>query len=1091
MKSNFSFLEADFPILYKYGCLAEAYLYNDPNSCLFKLGQMGETIINLMFDFDNIEFPYPNDALHRISKLRREDLLDEDMTKLFHDLRKIRNGAVHDGVDDLAECKRYLPITHSLAAWFQEVYGTSMEFEAKQAVFVMPSDNVQPLVEDKAEAGLEQQLLDEATHKAQRTKKAPLINRQKKAVKAANGRKRTEAETRLLIDEQLRQVGWEADTAVIRYSKGTRPQKGRNLAIAEWPTDSREGHNGYADYALFVGLKLVAIIEAKAIHKSVYSVIDYQCKDYCRAIKERDQKYQIGTWGEYRVPFTFATNGRPFIKQLETESGIWFLDLRERDNAPRPLRGWMSPTGLINLLQKDIAKGNEKLQAIPYNILRDRDGLNLRYYQIKGIKATEEAVINGQQNILIAMATGTGKTRLILGLIYLFLKTGRFHSILFLVDRNALGKQALDVFKEVKLEELMTLDDIYNIKGLEDKLVDKETRIHIATVQSMVKRIIYNEDDTMPSVSDYDLVIIDEAHRGYILDKEMGEAELLYRNQLDYQSKYRNVVEYFDAVRIALTATPALHTVEIFGQPVFSYSYREAVIDGYLVDHDAPHELKTRLGEEGIHYKAGEQVTVYMPGEECPIESIMEDELDFDIDNFNRQVITEEFNRAVLTEIANDIDPECPDLQGKTLIYAVDDQHADLIVKILKEIYSEKGVDNDAILKITGSVGGGNQKKIEEAIRRFKNERYPSMVVTVDLLTTGIDVPEITTLVFMRRVKSRILFEQMLGRATRLCPKIQKTHFEIYDPVGVYSTLEQVSDMKPVSANPTTTLDQLLEGLMTMEKDENIQYQINQILANVQRKASLMDSREIEQFENLSNGKTTRQLVEDVKRLGPKAAREYLQKQAKALSFMQGIKSKVYHPVVVSDREDELIYHGRGYGIGDITRPEDYLAAFSAYIKNNMNEIAALNIICTKPRELTRDSLKKLQMTLDMEGYTEKQLNTAICQMTNQDIAADIISIIRRYAIGSPLISHEERIKQAVQRLKNAHSFSRQEQNWLLRIEKYLINESVVNVSVFDEDDRFKSDGGFAKINKVFQNKLENIIQELNQYLYEDGGHIA
>ena len=192
------------------------------------------------------------------------------------------------------------------------------------------------------------------------------------------------------------------------------------------------------------------------------------------------------------------------------------------------------------------------------------------------------------------------------------------------------------------------------------------------------------------------------------------------------------------------------------------------MIEGYLVDHDAPHRLPTKLSTEGIHYKKGDTVVRYDPvtGEVTNSE-LLEDELDFDVDAFNRQVITEPFNRTVLNEIACDIDPESPDVQGKTLIFAANDDHADLIVKILKEIYTEMGVDNDAIMKITSSVGGGNKKKVKDAIKRFKNERFPSIVVTVDLLTTGIDVPAITTLVFMRRVKSRILFEQMLGRATR------------------------------------------------------------------------------------------------------------------------------------------------------------------------------------------------------------------------------------------------------------------------------------------------------------------------------------
>ena len=202
----------------------------------------------------------------------------------------------------------------------------------------------------------------------------------------------------------------------------------------------------------------------------------------------------------------------------------------------------------------------------------------------------------------------------------------------------------------------MSLDDIYNIKGLEDKTIDKETRIHISTVQGMVKRIMYNNGETMPAVSDYDLLIIDEAHRGYILDKEMCEDEVLYRDQREYQSKYRAVIEYFNAIKIALTATPALQTTEIFGQPVFKYTYREAVIEGYLVDHDAPHELKTKLSSEGIHYKQGETVTIYDPVTgEITNSELIDDELDFDVDSFNRQVITEPFNRAVLEEIAKNI----------------------------------------------------------------------------------------------------------------------------------------------------------------------------------------------------------------------------------------------------------------------------------------------------------------------------------------------------------------------------------------------------------------------------------------------------
>ncbi len=1088
MKSNFEFLQSTFPVLANFGGLAEQYCYSDSNSCLMKLGMIGETIVNLIFSYDRIPLPYNNTAVVRIDTLLREGMITRDLSDILHALRKARNKAAHENYASVEDGKVLLQMAYSLCEWFMQTYG---DWNYQNQPFVMPEPAAQAMPADPAmEESREEELLKEAEDAAAASEQVDPDARKKQAQKAASQRVRSEAETRYMIDEQLRKVGWEADTDKLRYSKGTRPAKGRCIAIAEWPTDSTVGNMGFADYALFVDLQMVATIEAKSVHKDIPSVIDYQCKDYSRNIRSQDAQYQIGTWGEFKVPFTFATNGRPYLKQYDTKSGIWFLDLRLPYNAPKALHGWISPTGIMEMLEKDIAATNQGLQDMPYDLLRDKDGLNLREYQLKAIRAAEQAILDGRQNILLAMATGTGKTRTVLGMIYRFLKTGRFRRILFLVDRNALGEQAEDVFKEVKLEDLMTLDDIYNIKGLDDKTIDKETRIQVATVQSMVKRILYNDDDTMPAVTDYDLVIIDEAHRGYILDKEMGDDEILYRDQLDYQSKYRSVVEYFDAVRIALTATPALQTTQIFGQPVFKYTYREAVIEGYLVDHDAPHELETRLSKEGIHYKSGDTVIIYdaVTGEITNSE-LLDDELDFDIENFNRQVITENFNRTVLAEIARDIDPECPELQGKTLIYAVDDQHADLIVKILKEIYSEFGVDNDAIMKITGSVGGGNRKKVLEAIKRFKNERYPSIAVTVDLLTTGIDVPEITTLVFMRRIRSRILFEQMMGRATRLCPEIHKTHFEIYDPVGVYDSLEEVNTMKPVVANPATTFSQLFDGLEVMEDEKQVQYQINQIIAKMQRKKRSMSGKDMEHFLSMTGGKDPSQVIIEVQQYKPEEAKKRLLAYADAIRRMQEIRANGNRPVVISTEEDELLSHERGYGSG--SRPEDYLDAFAAYVKANMNEIAALNIVCTRPRELTRESLKSLRLTLDREGFTTQQLNTAISQMTNEEMTADMISLIRRYAIGSALISHEARIRRAVDRLRKAHSFSKQELNWISRMEKYMMEESVLNVSVFDEDGRFKAQGGFAKINKVFQNKLESIVQELNEYLYDDGGHAA
>lgn len=1094
MYSNFDFLEERFSVLATFGRQAEQYCYSDANSCLMKLGMIGETIVNLMYAYDNIPFPQENTAAMRIDVLLREEMLDRSLADILHVLRKVRNKAVHENYASVEKARVLLPMAYSLCEWFMETYG-DWNYQHKDYV---PVDAGAAAVAGSAKPSpteLDEILMQSAEVIAEKAVPVGADARRKQARTAAGYRYISEEETRYMIDEQLRKVGWEADSQELRYAKGTRPKKGHNMVIAEWPVQLPGGRTGHADYAVFIGLKMVAIIEAKAMHKDIPSVLDYQGKAYPKGIREADAIYQAGQWGAYKVPFTFATNGRPYLEQYQTKSGVWFLDLRDSSNVPKALHGWMSPRGMEEILHRDTEKANSSLNRLSYNVLKDPAGLGLRYYQIDAVRAAEQAVIRGQDHVLLAMATGTGKTRTILGLMYRFLVTKRFSHILFLVDRNALGTQALETFRNAKLEQMQTLDNLYNIKELKDKKPDKETKVQIATVQSMIKRILYNDDDVMPAITDYDLVIIDEAHRGYILDKEMSDDEELYRSQDEYQSKYRAVVDYFDAVKIAMTATPALHTTQIFGLPVYTYTYRQAVIDGYLVDHDAPHRLKTKLSQEGIHYNKGDVVAMYDPDTgELLNGASLADEVDYDVEDFNRKVITESFNRIVLEEIAEELDPSDPQ-KGKTLIYAANDQHADLIVQILRQIY-EGVLDNQAILKITGQAGGGNRKYIEDAIRRFKNERYPNIVVTVDLLTTGIDVPEITTLVFLRRVKSRILFEQMLGRATRLCPDIHKDHFEIYDAVGVYDCLEDVTSMKPIVVDPSVTYAQLLEGLESLEEEGKVKQLVGQILAKAQRSLRRMSGDDRKHADTLC-GQSIKTWLEDLKGRTPADCRNRILEQKDLFNMLvdcKGMERKRY--IIVSDVPDTLIEHKRDYGSSEekekVTRPEDYLEAFSAYINHNINEIAALNILCTRPKELKREELRQLEHILMANGFSVTQLNTAVSEMTNEKMAADIISFIRRSALGSTLLSHEARIRRAVERLKRAHHFTAGQLAWLRTIEAYLMKESVITTDTFNTDSRFKSKGGFAKLNKnVFDNKLEYIIDELNTYLYDDGGKLG
>jgi type I restriction enzyme R subunit len=283
--------------------------------------------------------------------------------------------------------------------------------------------------------------------------------------------------------------------------------------------------------------------------------------------------------------------------------------------------------------------------------------------------------------------------------------------------------------------------------------------------------------------------------------------------------------------------------VQIFGDPVFTYSYREAVIDGWLIDHEPPYQIATELSDGGITFKKDEELELFdtQTGEidltHAP------DELRYEVEEFNRKVITVPFNKVVCEELAKHIDPS---LHGKTLIFAVSKRHADIIVDQLKKAYTSAGipVEDAAIKRLTGDVD-----RVQTYIRAFRNDANPKIVVTVDLLTTGIDVPSITNLVFLRRVNSRILYEQMLGRATHLCPDICKETFRIFDAVDLYRNLQDITAMKPVVVNPQITLAQLMSELAKAEDETHRAVIRDQLIVKLRRRLRALPQQSRTQFE--------------------------------------------------------------------------------------------------------------------------------------------------------------------------------------------------------------------------------------------------
>jgi type I restriction enzyme R subunit len=413
--------------------------------------------------------------------------------------------------------------------------------------------------------------------------------RKKRAATFMRRHELTESETRAIIDEKLRAAGWEADTTLLNhYTHGTVPEKNRNMAIAEWKVGS-----GRADYALFIGLKLVGLIEAKAKKRTIPSALESQTKVYARQVRQIENEEILQTRNEYKVPFLYATNGRPFLRQLQEESGIWFWDSRKPLEHARPLEGWHSPDDLLMLLGQDDENANQRLEEESISIF------GLRPYQEKAVLAAEEALKAGQRRMLIAMATGTGKTRTAIALMYRLIKSKKCRRILFLVDRNSLGKQTEDALKDTKIEGY-SFSDIYDVKSIGDISPEVATKVHIATVQGMVRRLFYSNEEKIPSVGQYDFIIVDEAHRGYTSDREMSEEELLFRDQNDYVSQYRRVLDYFDAACLGLTATPALHTTQIFGMPISEEALKKSSAKLFPKDSVAIAMYGATIGKLGI-----------------------------------------------------------------------------------------------------------------------------------------------------------------------------------------------------------------------------------------------------------------------------------------------------------------------------------------------------------------------------------------------------------------------------------------------------------------------------------------------------------
>lgn len=496
--TNFSFLAEHDPLFVELAQSAERAFSSDPNTTLIKLRQFGEALAQHMAVLARIIFDEETSQADLLYKLNRDLKLEPVVRELFHTLRIEGNKATHQFKTQHREAMSGLLVARKLAIWFHQSFGRQGA-KFKPGPFVPPVDPSEQLrnlhievaklknelLQANMDLGSNQQLtkliakekdeyealaiaMDEeartlseqaAQHEAdlnrqQREYEAKIQALQEQLVaqdeKAQSAQRQAikqstqvatqhilldEALTRILIDKQLIEMGWQADSVELTFQKGARPEKGKNLAIAEWPTQHK-GEHGRADYVLFAGLTPIAVVEAKKENTNVAGKIT-QAERYSKGFSVAPPL--IGAWelagltiawpvdedSHYKVPFVYSCNGRPYVPQVAEQSGTWFRDVRSPANTKRPLPNFHTPDGLLDLLKRDKETAQQKLKAEPFGYLKLRD------YQQKAIVAVENALAREERTALLAMATGTGKTRTIIGLMYRFLKSERFKRILF------------------------------------------------------------------------------------------------------------------------------------------------------------------------------------------------------------------------------------------------------------------------------------------------------------------------------------------------------------------------------------------------------------------------------------------------------------------------------------------------------------------------------------------------------------------------------------------------------------------------------------------------------------------------------------
>jgi type I restriction enzyme R subunit len=928
---------------------------------------------------------------------------------------------------------------------------------------------------------------------------------------------------RINIDKQLTACGWTVQSRVEMNLYA-----GRGIAVREFPLST-----GEADYLLFVDRKAVGVVEAKPEGVTLSGVADQAAK------------YSVGL--PANIPH--VTLPLPFLYE-STGVETFFRD--ERDPEPRSRRVFTfhRPEELADLLI-DANTLRARLRNMPTQFSLITTGL--WGAQVEAINNLEKSLAENRSRALIQMATGSGKTFTAVSFVYRLIKHAKAKRVLFLVDRNNLGRQA---FKE--FDQYLTPDDgrkfteLYNVQHLQSNVLDSVSKVHITSIQRLYSMLsgepefdAENEEgslfemgaalDAQPPkeirynpnfpIEYYDFIVVDECHRS------------IY-------NLWRGVLEYFDAFLIGLTATPSKQTFGFFKKNlVMEYPRLRAIADGVNVQGEV-YRIRTQISEQGSTVEAGyflgkrERMTRAERWEK------LDEDFEYDPRQLDREVVSVDQIRTVLRTYRDKLFTEMfpgREIVPKTLIFAKDDSHAEDIVRIARE---EFGKGDEFCQKITYRSTG---KRPEDLISDFRNSYHPRIAVTVDMIATGTDIKPLEVLLFMRAVKSRLLFEQMLGRGTRVVSQTElqnvtsdaktKDRFVLIDAVGIVES--ELADPQTLERKRSASLKQLLESVAVGVTDEDTLSSLAGRLARLAKSLGTAEQAEVkERSGGLSLADMSNRLLDaiDPDKIQENDPQILIDAAVIPLASNPELRARLTemqsrHEQAIDEVSQDAVIEA---GFTDESS-RLLVRSFEEYIAEHKDEITALEIIYSIPQNqkalttkgtkntkekeergknlgalselrgeknrLTFEALKKLAETLQQppRSWTTEALWRAYAQLERdrvrgagtRRVLTDLVSLVRHAVqLDDELVPYPEHVQRryadwlAAQQ-SDGRAFTSEQRWWLDQVATHI----GVNLEIHAEDfnyGEFFNRGGQVAALRAFGPQLKSLLDELNERLNVD-----